>query len=667
MRSGWRITRTLLGSLVTLAVLSGALGYVVYAANGILDEIDARDLRARHDKVIVSTATALAERLTQVAGVEAQGSGQESGGATASQPSDGATLPPPAADTLEPVPTLTESALPPTEIPTLAPTAIPTLAPTETSTATETETPRPAVIEAQVLPTNTPRPTETPLPTLIPTNTPRPTVTPLPSALPTNTPRPSPTPTATDTATATSTPLPTATWTPTLTLTPTPTYTVTIAPPPTYIIQGTYAVPYETPVVEIPARVPLMENDPDIINFLLLGSDTSGGGVGRTDVIILVSVNKKAGSVAMWHVPRDLFVYIPNHTMDRINMAYAYGVSDNYPGGGFGLMKETFLYNFGIPIQHYARVNFDGFMRIVDEIGGLEVSVDCAISDWRLKSPELDQTVEDNWEYYTLPIGRQKLTPYMALWYVRSRKTTSDLDRGRRQMDVLRALWYQARQQGLFAQVTALWPEAIKIVETDMSLTDVLGLVPLAANLDMSNIARYSGVRGVQYIPFVTPDDGRDVVLPDRDTLLPMIKDFLTPPTANRLGRRSVSVDVIDASAYGLGFAQVAVDRLAWEGFSARVVNAQIDRPLDLSTIYDFTGQSKGSALADLKSILRVSDNQVVSQPDPNRTADFRVEIGAAYDTCVYGDSATDIQNGPPIPTSTPAPSGTPSGSGNFG
>ena len=312
-----------------------------------------------------------------------------------------------------------------------------------------------------------------------------------------------------------------------------------------------------------------MENDPDIVNFLLLGSDTSGGGVGRTDVIILVSVNKKAQSVAMWHLPRDLFVYVPNHTMDKLNLAYALGVSSNYPGGEYGLMKETILYNLGIEVDHYARVDFDDFMRVVEELGGLEVSVDCGIIDWRLKDPELDPQVEDNWEYYTMPIGRQTLSPYMALWYVRSRKTTSDLDRGRRQMDVLRAMWYQAREQGLFTQVTQLWPEAVEVVETDMTLTDVLSLVPLAASLDMSNIARYSGTLGVHYTPFTTPDDRRETMLPVMDQLLPLIQDFVTPPTGNRLGRKTVSVEVADMSAWGIGFDQVAVDRLAWEGFAA--------------------------------------------------------------------------------------------------
>ncbi|NDJ78937.1 MAG: LCP family protein, partial [Chloroflexi bacterium] len=301
-------------------------------------------------------------------------------------------------------------------------------------------------------------------------------------------------------------------------------------------------------------------------------------------------------------------------------------------------------------IDFYARVDFTDFMEIVDRLGTLQISVDCAIQDWRLKSPELDPTVEDNWEVYVLPIGRQQLTPYMSLWYVRSRKTTNDLDRGRRQMDVLRAMWYQARSQGIFSQVTQLWPEAVEIVETDMTLTDVLGFLPLAASMEMSDITRYSGTVGIHYTSYVTPGDGREVVLPNRENLLPLIQNFLTPPTTNRLGRQEISVDVVDASGYAQGFDLVASDRLAWEGFNARALGTTgVSEPQELTVIYDFTGQSKSSALEDLMRVLRVSETQVIYQPDPNRTVDFRVEIGGAYNSCVYGNAEDELELGPPI------------------
>jgi LCP family protein required for cell wall assembly len=354
----------------------------------------------------------------------------------------------------------------------------------------------------------------------------------------------------------------------------------------------------------------------------------------------------------MWHVPRDLFVYIPNHTMDRINRAYALGETSDFPGGGFGLMQETFLYNFGIPIDHYARVDFTDFMRIVEELGGLEISVDCSIQDWKLIDPELDPTLEESWEQYTMPIGRQTLSPYMALWYVRSRRTTNDYDRGRRQMDALRAMWQQAREQGLFTQVTQLWPEAVEVIETDMSLTDVLSYVPLAISLDTSQIARYSGTSGPDghYVPFLTPDDGREVSLPNYQKLLPMIEDFLTPPTENRTQRQAVTVEIEDATNWFIGFDLVAADRLAWEGFAARSLGTpQGTIRRELTVIYDYTGQSKGSALDDLKRILRVSDDSVIVEPDPNRTVDYRVEIGTSYNSCIYGNAEDELDQGPPI------------------
>jgi hypothetical protein len=189
------------------------------------------------------------------------------------------------------------------------------------------------------------------------------------------------------------------------------------------------------------------------------------------------------------------------------------------------------------------------------------------------------------------------------------------------------------------------------VIDTDMTLADVLSFVPLAVNLDPGQIARYSGVRAEdgQYIPFLTPDDGRDVSLPNRDTLLPMIQDFLTPPTENRMSRQAVTVDIVDVSGWGIGFDQVAADRLAWEGFAVNPLGAEPGVKKEVTLIYDYTGQTKGSALEDLKRVLRVTDDQIVVQPDPNRTVDYRVEVGNGYNTCVYGNAEDEIEAGPPV------------------
>ncbi len=417
-----------------------------------------------------------------------------------------------------------------------------------------------------------------------------------------------------------------------------------LPPTPTYPFHGTYTPPAQPPPLPVPPPVaPLKVDDDAVETILLLGSDSPDNYYRRTDVMILVAIHKDAGTVALWHIPRDLWVYIPNHTMDRINTAYAWGASNGYPGGGFGLLQDLFRYNLGIELDHYARVNFTGFQEIIERLGGLVISVDCALTDWRLKDPALDPGLEESWEEYTLGIGHYRLDPYMALWYVRSRKTTTEIDRGRRQMDVLRAMWQQMRSMGLLAQIEQLWPLVTGWVDTDLSLTDVLALVPLATTLDPADIARYSGSAGVHYERVYTPDDGREVFVPVRDNLLPMLEDFLTPPTENRLSRARFSVEIADASWYAEGWTDVAANRLAWEGYAARALDGVAPVQRELTVLFDYTGLSKGSPLADLQRLLRVGPAQVIRQPDPNRTVDFRVEIGTDYYACVYGNAEDSL------------------------
>ncbi len=399
----------------------------------------------------------------------------------------------------------------------------------------------------------------------------------------------------------------------------------------------------------LPPPAPLIDVDNDaMVNILLLGSDSPDNYYRRTDVIVLVSINTDAKTVAMWRIPREMFVYIPGYSLDMINTAFARAATIDYPSGSFGMMKDVFRYNFGIEIDHFARVNYPGFLWIIQSLGGLELSVDCGIQDWRIKSPELDPTLEDNWEIYTLPVGHYRLHPDTALWYVRSRKTTSEIDRGRRQMDVLRAIWQQVRAMGLLDQAQELWPVLTQVIDTDMSFTDVLPLIPLAAELDMTRVARFSGSDNVHWLRTYTPDDGREVLLPIRENLLPMLEEFLTPPTANRLGRAAVRIDVVDGSWYGIGLQQVAADRLAWEGFVARPLDGVTDIQREGTLIYDYTGQTKGSPLPYLQQILRIDDANIIRQPDPNRTVDFRVEIGTAYNACVYSNTEDDLASAPP-------------------
>ena len=146
------------------------------------------------------------------------------------------------------------------------------------------------------------------------------------------------------------------------------------------------------PPTPIPPPSTPLSIDPAIINIALLGSDRRPTWTSfNTDVIIILSVHPKRGEVALLSIPRDLYVYLPGYGMQRINTAFSLGERVNYPGGGPALFADTVRYNFGIPIHHYAKVEMNGFSRIVDTVGGVEVNVTCSYRDWRLKSPRWTQ------------------------------------------------------------------------------------------------------------------------------------------------------------------------------------------------------------------------------------------------------------------------------------
>jgi LCP family protein required for cell wall assembly len=422
----------------------------------------------------------------------------------------------------------------------------------------------------------------------------------------------------------------------------------TPSPTPTLPI-GTYAPPVEAPVTAVPAVVTPVESPDgdDVFNVLLLGSDTANAAnSGRTDAIMIVSLNRTQGTANLLSIPRDLFVYIPGWTMQRINAAFGYGQRNDYPGGGYGLLKDTIQYNLGIRIDRYARVDFNDFQYIIDALGGVEITVDCAIQDWQLIEPDMDPQVEDNWELVTLPVGIHELNGYEALWYSRSRRTSSDFDRGRRQQVVMQAIWRRLHELGLLNQIPALWGQVTETVENDMSLPDLLGLVPMALSIDSAHIAHFLFQSGVHVRSWRTPA-GNSVLLPETDAVQGLVQHFMLPPTVNQLVQGGAVIEVLNATGYA-GLDRVAAERLSWEGFAAYAGGVDEAVRYQASTvIYDFTGRTKGGAVGALLAVLSLQPEAVIVAPDAERTVDYRIVLGGNYRSCTYGVM-------PPV--ATPAP-----------
>ncbi len=624
-------------------LLIGAAAVVVVAllvsgASAAIRQVNAQREAAVRAVAYAQTATALLPTLSPL---------------PTETPSSTATLTPSPTET--PTATQTPSFTPTaTFTPSHTPTATATPSATPTHTATATYTPSATYTLARTLtytpiPTNTPSNTPTLTPSSTPTSTPTPTATNTPTSTPTFTPTPTFTLTRTNTPFPTNSPIPTNTPrdTPTPLPTATPAVTATLPPLPT-ILFPPESTPLVPPVTAIPTQVPLANRRGyDIMNIILLGSD---GEVDpddpsyRTDTMIIVSINRTTGTVSMLPLPRDLFVFIPGWTMQRLNLTYQRGEVVGWTDGGFGLLRQTILYNFGIPVHYYASIDFEGFETIIDTLGGVDLAVDCPIQDYRFEG--YDDWGEPIYRLYTLPIGLHHLDADMALWYARSRRNSSDFDRGRRQMQLLRAIWREANEQGLLGQAVELWPRLNEIVETNLALPDILGLLPIALNLDPSRIESHNFIRTYHTTPWQTPD-GDYVQLPVWETVSQLIDNFYLPPTENQLVQEGARIEVLNGTP-NEGWAWVAAERLAWEGF-VPIVGGQADRTDYTDTvIIDYTGRTKGSSLNAIVDVLNANSNNVRIEPDPNREVDFRVILGSNYDSCTFAVL-------PPEPTPTPS------------
>ncbi|MCU0496936.1 MAG: LCP family protein [Anaerolineae bacterium] len=390
----------------------------------------------------------------------------------------------------------------------------------------------------------------------------------------------------------------------------------------------------------IPTAVtPIDRQGKDLVNILLLGQDNeiTGDSLARTDTMIVVSINRGTGTVSMLSLPRDMYVYMVNGTMGRLNTVYAIGDAIGWTGGGFFFMRQTLLYNFGINVHFYALVDISGFTEAIDILGTVDVAVDCAITDLPLIGAELPRGViesETEEGFYTLPVGYYQMTGPEALWYARSRHSGTDFDRGRRQQQLLRAAWRKARDTGILTSLPSLWSEATQIVETNLGFNEMVSLLPIALNLNSNLIENYTMIRTYHTEPWQTPD-GDFVQIPYPEPVRQLMEDFYTPPTENQVAIDAAQIRVLNGTTQ-LNWDLVAADRLGYSSFNAIAAGPADNLEYPSTILIDYTGQSKGSSLNEIARILNVRPENIRVQPDPNRTVDFEVILGTDYNSCTF-------------------------------
>jgi polyisoprenyl-teichoic acid--peptidoglycan teichoic acid transferase len=467
--------------------------------------------------------------------------------------------------------------------------------------------------------TATPAPIETPIP-----------VTEMPSPEPTDpaedlATQPVSTPSRIPSRTATAT----ATSIPTITPTSRPQLVPTLATLPVDQNPGVGEVPGVS--TAIPTPVPTFEVPLGTTNILLLGSDTDlDQGAGRTDTMIILAINRDGPTASMVSIPRDLFVYIPGWTMNRINTVLSRNTS--YPGGSIAQLRDTILYNFGVPIHYYAQVDFAGFQQAVDILGGVKVAVSCSLRDiWELKSPELDPLDIESWEWHTLEPGVYDMDGSLALWYARSRRTTTDFDRGRRQQQLLRAILNQAVDLNMLPQLPEFWNTYQETVKTDMDIGRMLQLATLAPGV-RENGVQHLYIVGDQLQPWTIPESGAAVQLPVWSSMQETFQRLFLPPALNRASRPPITVEIISGTN-NRDLSLLAADNLAWYGFLP-VINDQEQAQQEQTTIEYFAQNTKGSFDWLLSWILDQATASIQLVPDTPYEYNYRVVLGSDYDPC---------------------------------
>lgn len=318
------------------------------------------------------------------------------------------------------------------------------------------------------------------------------------------------------------------------------------------------------------------------INIALLGmrgENIPGGGT-LADTIMVVSIVPKENKVALVSVPRDLWVKNPGtETYSKINAVHAYG-EENGKGQGLEQMKKILTEVLGLPINYAARTDFKGFTDLVDAIGGVEITLEQPFEEgvqfnkphvcdsYVFTQPAYDpvtklRLTEDKYYtrkdgtkylakqyfmctnpntecggYFKLAAGTQTLNGQQALCFVRSRETSSDFERAKRQQIIIKQIKEKATSIGTlsdFSKVNAMLDTLGNNVKTDMEAWEMKRLYDLYKEMQSPQIAQRvleNSEEGFLYAPQETQEKGY-ILSPigdNYDRIHEMFKNIFTIP-----------------------------------------------------------------------------------------------------------------------------------------
>ncbi len=278
------------------------------------------------------------------------------------------------------------------------------------------------------------------------------------------------------------------------------------------------------------------------INILLLGSDTDEKGVWTgnsflAQTVIIASIDTSTHEVDMLSIPRDFYLIIPGHGMDKLDTAFAYGGSINNNMSGVGTVVDTLDKDFGIKINFFGWVGLQGFIKVINTVNGVDVNVmHPVVDDTYPDDVTTNGTGKKGFGYKRVYIGDgpQHLDGATALEYVRSRHSTTDFDRSARQQQVLSALRLKIDNVSIIGQLPQIAQDLKGSLSTSLNPTQLL---------ELGNFARGIDANKIKHLTLSAPKYGRnasvkvhgqaeDVVIPDCNAIPAAVNAFLHINTA---------------------------------------------------------------------------------------------------------------------------------------
>ena len=370
------------------------------------------------------------------------------------------------------------------------------------------------------------------------------------------------------------------------------------------------------------------------VTILFMGldfRDWEAGEVPRTDTMILFTLDPVSNTAGMLSIPRDMWVNIPGYDYYKINQAYYFGELHKLPGGGPGLAMETVKQFLGVNINYYAQVDFEAFVRFIDEIEGVKLDI----------QEEIEVVIIGSNQKIKLYPGRVTLPGDIALAYARNRYTAGgDFDRARRQQQVViavrdRILTFDMLPL-LLSRAPVLYRELSSGVRTNMTPDEIFKLARLALQIPEQNIKR--GVLGTDTVEFGLSPDGLDILKPIPDKIRLVRDEIFT--SGGPVGPVAVAEDIktlmeveqarvsVQNGSSTPGLAGLTSEWLREQGINV-VEETNADQLYRNTTIFLYNG--KPYTVRFLSEVMGLSNPRIYNRFDPNAAYDIVIALGSEW------------------------------------